>query len=236
MVWLVPVTPAPLGHLAAFRVLDDEGAAINLDVDDLELYALVDGVAADARLDDDELTLTVDVDPGPVGQLVYLAAASTVLEFEFDGRLVFDLAAHPFGSTIAGVEALVANITVNYASSPGTGDVARWLDELGAVVTGRLGVLDGIPDAIRTNLTARAAAALHLGAGAYLEDAAHPDRVSSQGDDRYGAVLWARFEAAVDSLAGDADEARLTAGVITAPVHKAAASFPAPLFRRDRPI
>lgn len=231
---LAAVTPPPAGAAVAFRVLD--GGPVNLDVDDLELAALVNGDPVDTRLDDDEVTIVVDVPPGLEGSIgVALAVSSVDLDLDLVGAVVLEATAHRYGATFAGVEALVPNITVDYSSTPNVGDVHRWLDELGARVAGRLGELDELEPGDLEVITERASGLVHLGAAAYVEDAAHPDRASTQGDARYGAVLWARFLEGLEELAVDVGELLAGAGVTpTVPARPAAASFPPPLFQRDR--
>lgn len=228
MAELVPVASPPNGALAAFRVLE-AGVPVNLDVDDLELTAPAGYVL---RLEDDELTVTLAGagDPGPVD----VGVASGTLALALEATVLVELVTHRYGASSAGVEALVAGLTLGPSSTPSVGDVDRWLDELAARVAGRLGDLSKLTDAQRAAVDARAAGLLHLGAGAYAEDAAHPDRVSSQADDRYGAVLWARFLEGLGELEDDVDEllAAAGAGPATGARH-AAASFPPPLARRD---
>lgn len=232
---LSAVSPPPSGAAVAFRVIDPDTGPVNLDVDDLQLAATVDGDQADARLDDDEVTVVVDVPAGLEGNVVVtLAVVSNDLELDVDGATVLVVATHRYGATFAGVEALVPNLTITYTGSPSVADVGRWLDELGDRVAGRLGALDGLDVDAVASIAARARGLVHLGAASYAEDAAHPDRTTSQPDARYGAVLWARFLEGLEELASDVDEllagTGATPGVASA---GAAASFPPPLFRRD---
>lgn len=120
----------------------------------------------------------------------------------------------PFGATIAGVNALVPEATLLSAPTPGqygvtTGQVDAWLDELSGRVAMRLDgwqVLPTIPVAPETTSDRDQAAAyardvVQNGAASYLEAARHPERASVN-TTTYAAVLWERFTAGLEDVAG----------------------------------
>lgn len=246
---LAAVTPAPPGTLGAFRVYDDGAPTVpvNLDVDDLTLTAYAVDVMAELTvvLDaGDESTVIVagpTGDPLPAGPHLYdLTVTSGTLDLEVTARATVDVAGIMYGATIAGVEALVSNLTVTYSSNPSAADVTRWLGDAANLVASRIGNLDDLTAAGDTTgdvatFTARAAAIVQLLAGAYTEDAAHPDRITSQADTRYAAELERRAMEQLTDLEAQVAVARVTFGLppLNMAHRGAGASFPPPLFRRD---
>lgn len=222
------------GDLAVIEAIDDDGLPVNLDVDDLDVTVDLDGVETPYRLADDDLSFAV---PRPAGitagrHRVDVHVASDDLGIDLDLTLTATVALAAYGATVAGVEALLTGVTVTYASNPSVADVLGWLDDIGARVMVRIGDLTGLTSAAA--FTARARGLVHLGAGAYASDAAHPERAGSQRDERYGAVLWARFEDGLAELEAAVDEARKSDGLPGADgttVLHPAASFPAPAWR-----
>lgn len=105
----------------------------------------------------------------------------------------------PYDATADGVRALVPNVPITANSRPSEAQVAGWIVELAAHVDARLGPLDDLDAANVARIETEARRLVHLGAAAYTEDAAHPER-ASKADTRYGAVLWARFTQGLDAL------------------------------------
>lgn len=156
----------------------------------------------------------------------------------------------PFGTTVAGVLALVpeAKLVTEEAKAAGAKgvtelDVLGWLDGLSATVSLRLDgweqleavatdELDSLPD--RELFVARARDLVHNGAASYLEAARYPERAGRAGTS-YDTVLWARFEAGLLELAGWLSRRVDTgdSGVASA-APSLAYSFPEPSFTPGR--
>jgi hypothetical protein len=209
----VPVveTPPPAGVLAVVGLLD-AGDRINLDVDDLDVDVRIDGLASTAwRHRADDLAIEV-VGSATVVGVVDVAVTITSDELGIGDGVTVALAVAVdevrYGATVAGVEALVTDLTVTYATNPSVADVRGWLGDIAGRVAARVGDLDELGDEWGPLLTTRARGLVHLGAAAYTEDAAHPERIRAQGDARYGAILWARYVEGLDALAVEADRVR----------------------------
>lgn len=113
------------------------------------------------------------------------------------------------------------------------GDVEGWISAVSARVDLRLALRSKITDAARTS-TLRAAAhdAVVNGAASYLVAAATPTRASVNDAGAYDAVLWARYESALEGAAA-ALESWLDGGVSDDPSGISArmsGNFPPPLF------
>lgn len=227
----IVTTPAPPGVLARVGAYIVGTGIANLDVDDLEVTIAPPG--PEWRRTGDDLAIDIIGDhPGPDGLAVTIASA----ELDVDVLVgVLPAVVDPlYGAAVAGVEALVTNLTLTYATNPSTADVAGWLVELGQRVAARIGPLDELDADVAELLTTKARGVVHLGAAAYTEDAAHPERITKQGDDRYGAILWARFTEGLNELAELVDRERGADDLDPlAGRQHAGASFPAPMFRRD---
>lgn len=233
----------PAGHLARVAALNaSTGALEDLDVAGLTItVSAVDAAALDSvtivtRLADDDLAVIVDVaTPADVDPATTITVAVDLATAAWStaGQARTFLATDPgiaYGATVADVEALVPNITL--AATPSRADVVTFLRDVAARVTARLGPFDDLPAPWLASMTAAARALVALGAAAYTEDAAHPERSGSQGDNAYGPLLWSRFTTGLDDLEHQLDQARNEAtggGHAGAP----AAAFPPPILARD---
>lgn len=128
----------------------------------------------------------------------------------------------PYGATVPGVRALTLDVaaeglrTGQRAPRVGDPQVEEWIDEAGSVVALRLARLEllpadrtapgwalGIPTQAELELQARQLVQLY--AASLLADVTHPER--AQNGKGFGAVLMARFDAAVSGLASEIDTA-----------------------------
>lgn len=162
----------------------------------------------------------------------------------------------PYGATRAGVTALVPEARLIAGDGPvpagkygiTEGQVDAWVDELSDTVALRLDGwerLTNVPvlaeDEVtvliagdRDRLVGHARTLVHNAAASYLEAARHPERANNVNDTSYAAVLWERYRAGLEDLAGwltlrledpqAGDELEVAA--TTAGAH----SFPEPLF------
>ncbi len=140
-----------------------------------------------------------------------------------------------YGASVNDVRELLPHVTLSPDSHPSELDVAGYLSRIAGRVAVRLGSPAGwYRDA--DSVTGAARDVIALGAAAYAEDARHPERSASVGTSRYGAVLWERFQSALDELAAAALTPPASSGPdVPAPGGSGldpqpAYSFPAPLF------
>ena len=234
---LVPSAPVPAGALAAYQAVDDSDpeTPLSFDVDDLNVAVAVDAQAGEFdRLYGDRLLVAygpVDLPAGDHVVVVSVESATLGVLVTVASRVTTTAAR--YGATVAGVEALASDLRITYKANPSAADVTRWLDELGERVAGRIGPIEELTPALADLYTSRAAGLVHLGAAAYAVDAAHPDRITKQGDERYGAVLWARFVDGLAELGADVDRDRESEGLDPlGGLARAGAWFPPPLFSR----
>lgn len=141
-----------------------------------------------------------------------------------------------YGASVNDVRELLPHATISADSVPSEDDVAGYLTRIAGRVAVRLGTPARWWRSVESvELAARDLIA--LGAAAYAEDARFPERSSSVGTARYGAVLWERFTAALDELATavltpppNTDGAPPPVDPVTGLASRPAARFPPPLF------
>ena len=112
-----------------------------------------------------------------------------------------------------------------------TDEVQTFINEVAGRVSLRLTALARITEGIRAGAIAQAAhdAAVN-GAASYLVAAAHPAGAVNN-DGGYAALLWSRYESALDLTGATLDGWILELpAVVPAPTGKVSAFFPAPLF------
>jgi hypothetical protein len=128
----------------------------------------------------------------------------------------------PYGASVPGVRALVLDVAAeglrpnNRASRTPDTQVEEWIESAGAVVDLRLARLALLPvdstdpgwtagDVTQAAVELQARELVELYAASLLADVTHPERaLSGKG---FGAVLMARFTAAITALAKDIDDA-----------------------------
>lgn len=143
-----------------------------------------------------------------------------------------------FGASVDGVRALLPHRRIDETSRPSLADVERFLAQGSGWVALRLGyptsfeALD--PDDQRPHFEALAAGLVELYAGAFAEDAAHPEQ-AGPGESSYGSILWERFLRGIDELLEALGKATDTGGGGEEPAAghpgTVAYSFPPPTFR-----
>lgn len=151
----------------------------------------------------------------------------------------------PFGATPDGVGNYLPELPIEAGQKINPDRVTAFLEEVGGRVAGAvsrgLAAAQVLADADPTlqpdvdEFTTAARRLTELGAAAYTQDAAYPEMAAAaETDQRYGAVLWGRFEAGLATLTGN------LAGWLIAHQESGegapagiASSFPPPLIRRD---
>lgn len=107
----------------------------------------------------------------------------------------------PFDATVEAVRDLLPHRTIDATSKPSEADVVGYLVAVGNRTAARLGPASGWPATVDPAvITATARGLVELGAGAYADDASFPERASTIGSSRYGAVLWERYKEGLDEL------------------------------------
>lgn len=107
----------------------------------------------------------------------------------------------PYGATVDGVRDLLPHRTIDATSKPNEADVVGYLAAVGARVAVRLGPSSGwAAGTVEADVITAARGLVELGAGAYTDDASFPERASTVGSSRYGAVLWERYKDGLDEL------------------------------------
>lgn len=107
----------------------------------------------------------------------------------------------PYGATVEGVRDLLPHRTIDASSSPSEADVTGYLVAVGARTAARLGPPTSWPADVDPAVVNDAARGLvELGAAGYTDDASFPERASTVGSSRYGAVLWERYREGLDDL------------------------------------
>lgn len=229
--------PAERGAVLTVAVVDpDDGAErVSLDVGDLELAGtLVDEfgmvhAAEAARADDDRTaSLTPTATPPPGAYLATITVTSAELGLAgavVAASVVVD--ANPFGAVLEDATALVVKTALTSSSNPSLGEARGYVADVANRVSVRLARRSELAELERTAIEAAARGVVALGAAAYISDAMHPERANSQGEKRYGEVLWQRHLTGLAELEEDLG-ARLTAGGVLSPGGRVAASFPPP--------
>lgn len=235
---LTAVTP-PAQRGAALTVAAVDPAApgvrVSLDVDPITLTGtLVDEFgmahAAEVHRADDDLTASlIPAVALPAG--LYLAAITIDAEdLELAPDTVtasIEVSANPFDAVLEDAAGFLT-VPVTPSSTPTRAEALGFVADIAARVDVRLARradLTGAADLDAVEAAARGVIA--LGVAAMIVDARHPEKVTSQADSRYGAVLWQRYTEALTALTEDLG-ARLAAGGVVAAGGHAAASFPPP--------
>lgn len=112
---------------------------------------------------------------------------------------------NPFDVQPGDVAALVPEATIPDTLAPGQrgvtlGHVTNWILRLSAVAELRLHGWDALPDAKAQRVKTAARIAVADGVAGMLEAARAPER-AGLADTSYAAVLWARWQAGIDTLA-----------------------------------
>lgn len=166
------------------------------------------------ELDPDGLSVLADVEVAIAGDwLARWTSPSGVAEFAF---VVTDEPALPYAATVEGARARVLNVARPTGVAPAGGAAAaprvpdarvtEWLLEGGARVARKLRAIDELgsseADPLRGEYRLAARGLTELYAAALLWDATYP-QAAKDGEGRYGAVLFARFEKGLAELAAD---------------------------------
>jgi hypothetical protein len=143
-----------------------------------------------------------------------------------------------FGASVDGVRALLPHRRIDETSKPTEEQVERFLASGSGWVSVRLGYptsFAALDAEATTTFEELAAGLVELYAGAFAEDAAHPEQ-AGPGESSYGSILWERFLKGVDELLealgkatdGGAGDGELPVGQAPGSI---AYSFPPPTFR-----
>lgn len=140
-----------------------------------------------------------------------------------------------YGATVDDVRLLLPHRTIDTTSAPSVAAVTGYLRDVAARVATRLGTVDAWAVDADTVVTA-ARGLVALGAAAYADDASYPERASTVGSSRYGAVLWERFTTGLaeleDDVAGDPGAGGGTVSPMAARTNLPAIRTAPPLFTR----
>jgi hypothetical protein len=104
-----------------------------------------------------------------------------------------------FGASIEGVRALLPHKTIGPTSRPTEAAVETYLEGGAGWVSARIGPGNTALLVADDPRTEWARSLVELYAGAFVEDAAFPER-AAPGDTSYGGVLWERFLRGLDEL------------------------------------
>ena len=85
-------------------------------------------------------------------------------------------------------------------------DIARWVDEVGAVVDVKLHARSRLSGKNRARVDKAAGSIVRVGAAAYLVDAAAPTRAGVNDNSSYGNVLWTRYRTELEELVEQVDD------------------------------
>lgn len=222
--------PFDVGDLVTFtlEVLDDAGLPAALDVPPAAELTDPEGVAValEPALPDGELTWQAPATLAGPGGIWRVRWTCDVGEAELAIAAAPEGSALPYEATVDGVRARVLDVARPTGGAPVGGAVrparvpdsrvAEWLLEGGARVGRRLRLISkmgaGESDPIRLEYREAARGLTELYAAALLWDATYPQAAKG---DRYGAVLFTRFETGLKDLAVDLAldfEAQLTGG------------------------
>lgn len=110
-----------------------------------------------------------------------------------------------FGATIDGVSGHLPDRVFSNASRPTEADVGRFIMEIAARVSARIGAVDTITDTSRRAAILSAARGLvHLGVASWAEAAGMPEEAEADNASTYSTWLWHRYTEGLDELAASA--------------------------------
>lgn len=235
---LVAVGPTgERGELLTVAVVDPDepGVRVLLSPPDVDATgALVDeyGIthAATVAIADDDRTASLVADAElPEGRyLATIAVESVTLDVAGEVAASIDVSLAPFRARLEDATGFVTKSPLTASTNPSAAEARGWVRDVANRVDVRLARradLTGAADLDAVEAAARGVIA--LGVAAMIVDAQHPEKATSQGERRYGDVLWQRYRQGLDDLAADLERRLAATGVVSA-VGRVAASFPAP--------
>lgn len=106
-----------------------------------------------------------------------------------------------YGATISGVGAYLPNRQFTDSSNPNVNQVQQYIADVTSQVALTIGDLDRLSGAFLTNVLGQAKMVVQLGAAAWAQDAAYPERADPQNRTGWGQILWERFNMLLQQLA-----------------------------------
>jgi hypothetical protein len=106
-----------------------------------------------------------------------------------------------YGATLEGVLTYLPHRQIDGNSQPSYVQVQQMLDNVTSQVALTIGDLGHLSGSFLADVLTNACMCAQIGAAAWAEDAAYPERIDSQNNSGWGAILWTRFNAMIEKLA-----------------------------------